>query len=183
MKRHRNVPPLTKEILAGLVQVCPVTGCWIVPSIQYPRYAGQALYHLVHELYKGPVPDDLMVRHVPCETKQCCNPDHLILGTQSENAADTWKNKKEGRRPNIRHGHIGLELRILDDLFGPCSMSRAECIGRVVVCHEALRTHFDGDMEELEKWLRLPDSEIPADWKPCIYGPGPRYRRRSQIAA
>jgi DNA invertase Pin-like site-specific DNA recombinase len=42
------------------------------------------------ELTNGPIPADKVVRHT-CDRKYCCNPAHLILGTQAENVADAVK--------------------------------------------------------------------------------------------
>jgi hypothetical protein len=41
----------------------------------------------------GPVPDGQFVLH-KCDNPKCCNPSHLFLGTQSDNAKDMWSKKR-----------------------------------------------------------------------------------------
>jgi len=50
-------------------------------------------------LFKGEISKGLVVRHM-CDNRKCVNPDHLILGTYSDNALDavsmgTWR-KQDG---------------------------------------------------------------------------------------
>jgi hypothetical protein len=43
--------------------------------------------------FRGPIPDGMCVLHT-CDIRLCVNPDHLFLGTQSENMRDM---RKKGR--------------------------------------------------------------------------------------
>jgi hypothetical protein len=47
-------------------------------------------HRLSYALYKGTVPDNLLVLHT-CDVKSCINPEHLYLGTKSDNGKDTAK--------------------------------------------------------------------------------------------
>lgn len=64
-----------------------------------------ALAHrLSYELHKGPIPDGLQILH-SCDVKNCINPDHLRVGTHSENMAEA---ADRGRmRSGPLHPHYG----------------------------------------------------------------------------
>jgi len=71
------------------------TGCWLMrttpSSSGYGRltrnYVPKGAHQVSYELFHGPMPSGHVVRHT-CDTPMCCNPDHLISGTRSENALD-----------------------------------------------------------------------------------------------
>lgn len=42
----------------------------------------------VYQLFKGPIPEGLMIRH-KCNNRPCVNPDHLLTGTALENKQDS----------------------------------------------------------------------------------------------
>lgn len=57
----------------------------------------QLAHRVAWALKHGPIPDGMLVCHT-CDNRKCCNPDHLWLGTNSENVAD-MKAKKRARAP------------------------------------------------------------------------------------
>lgn len=81
------------------------TGCWLWTGHKYKNGYGaikafgkMCLAHrLAFELYNGPIPDGLEVLH-SCDIKECINPDHLRLGTHSDNM------REAGERGLMRSG-------------------------------------------------------------------------------
>jgi HNH endonuclease len=60
--------------------------------------AGKVEYahRLAWQYWVGPIPDGLIVRHT-CDNPPCCNPAHLILGTQADNALDMVRRRRHGK--------------------------------------------------------------------------------------
>jgi hypothetical protein len=72
-------------------------------GIEYPvcKIGGKyiKLGWLVLEKTKGPKPNPKMVmRHFVCGNSKCCNPRHLVWGTEKENMADK---KRHGTEPDF----------------------------------------------------------------------------------
>ena len=82
------------ERIAHYSKPDPLSGCHIWQGPQSRGYGKvhhrkrQTFAHrLAWELRYGPIPDGMILRH-RCNVKSCVNPEHLVLGTQTENAAD-----------------------------------------------------------------------------------------------
>ena len=75
---------------------------------------GMMLSHRVSwELTNGPIPHGMYICH-SCDTPECCNPDHLFLGTQRDNVRDCMK---KGRRYDCRgENNSGAKLTKIDVL-------------------------------------------------------------------
>lgn len=99
---------LQDEILVArykdlIAKNCNIQGdCWIwqksldkdgygETSISRHRRKRWAAYKVAFILYKGMVANGLQIRHT-CNNKRCCNPDHLVLGTMSDNMQDRQYN-------------------------------------------------------------------------------------------
>lgn len=81
-----------QEYIKAHVAVDPDTDCWnwtggISPT-GYGVFHGGRAHRLSYMLFKGPIPFDLVVRH-QCHNRCCCNPAHLLLGTDQDNTNDT----------------------------------------------------------------------------------------------
>ena len=53
----------------------------------YYDHKTQSAHRVVYELFKGPIPDGLLVCHT-CDNPPCINPDHLWVGTYHDNLMD-----------------------------------------------------------------------------------------------
>lgn len=70
-------------------------GCWVWLGSKtkhgYGQFGGRKLGGRTHRLswgiFNGPIPPGLSVLH-RCDVRNCVNPDHLFLGTQSDNMKD-----------------------------------------------------------------------------------------------
>lgn len=114
-------------------------GCWLwtgyADADDYGQfrfnYRKYAAHRVAYELTYGPIPDGLWVLH-HCDTPRCCRPDHLWLGTNTENTADKVskgrqaigesngaKRLSEAQVREIRRRHAdGIPLRALGREFG-----------------------------------------------------------------
>lgn len=59
------------------------------------------VHRLMYDLFKGGVKDKLVMHS--CDNPKCCNPEHLMLGTNADNSQDMVDKKrslKGGNHPN-----------------------------------------------------------------------------------
>jgi hypothetical protein len=94
--KHPFGTPAHIRIMAN-IEVRNDTGCWIWlgsgtgrhGSISSERTKNDYVHRVMYEHANGRVLEaGQVVRHT-CDNGYCCNPDHLIIGTQKENAQDT----------------------------------------------------------------------------------------------
>lgn len=75
-------------------------GCWLFPKVDrlgYGHFTSHAPLTKAHRaawiFTHGPIPDGLDVCH-KCDVRNCCNPEHLWLGTEVENCGDARAKKR-----------------------------------------------------------------------------------------
>jgi hypothetical protein len=112
-----------------------VNGCWewqgTISKNGYGKTTDKCKHVMTHrlsyEIFKGPIEEGKNVCH-NCDNRKCINPEHLWLGTDSENMQDA-KNKKRLKECThkkfnemevnyIRHElKKGLKMKTLADFF------------------------------------------------------------------
>lgn len=127
----------------------PTTGCieWQrATTVGYGRIKHQGKLHLTHRavaqhrLNGGePIPRNIDVCHT-CDNPACVNPDHLFLGSRSENMVDCSRkgrmNAKPGIEPILTERHVdqvtsmrrrGMSQRAIGEVLG-CSRYAVESL-------------------------------------------------------
>ena len=93
------------------------TACWVwtgyLSDKGYGRYGARYAHRIMWEMFRGPLPTegrmyDSVVMHL-CDNTRCVNPDHLALGTQQQNMADSAAKGRHNRwnseKTHCPHGH------------------------------------------------------------------------------
>jgi vacuolar-type H+-ATPase subunit B/Vma2 len=72
----------------------PNSGCWLWTARISRRYGSahhngktESAHRIAWQLYKGEIPQGAFVLH-RCDTPMCVNPEHLFLGSASDNMRD-----------------------------------------------------------------------------------------------
>ena len=81
--------------------------CGPTNTFGYGRMTHGGRLQVAHRLswaeFKGPIPDGISVLHT-CDNPSCINPNHLWLGTYSDNIRDAWaKGRNKGRTGHKRN--------------------------------------------------------------------------------
>lgn len=87
---------------------------------QWRNTAGkhEVTHRAAWRLLVGPIPTRACVLH-RCDNAQCCNPDHLFLGTQADNVKDMWDKgrAKPGTSLGEAHGMSKLNGESVRDIL------------------------------------------------------------------
>lgn len=99
----------------------PMSGCWLwTSSLNAGGYGqkGRKVAHRVsYEIHKGPIPVGMCVCH-RCDQPSCVNPDHLFLGTRSDNMRDMSR-KGRGVNPSAKMNmELAREIRKIRETTG-----------------------------------------------------------------
>jgi hypothetical protein len=130
----REAAPVLERILARCV--VNERGCWIwqgcynhwgygqtkVGSRRDGSRRSTACHIATYEAKYGPVPDGLTLDHVVCDTRICCNPDHVVPATMRDNTlrSATAPTAINARKTHCVKGHPlnGENLRFRPDNNG-----------------------------------------------------------------
>lgn len=86
-------------------------------------------HHRYWTLHKGDIPDGLNVLH-RCDTPCCVNPEHLFIGTQTENIHDMERKNRSYHPAGEKHGRAILtEQQVREIRAAPTTRGLAEKYG------------------------------------------------------
>ena len=91
--------------------------CWLWTAALWPNGYGRVCvngrtvgsHRVAYELTYGPIPHGLFVCH-KCDVPACVNPDHLFLGSNTDNVRDMWR-KGRGKGLDPHNGKLTTEQR------------------------------------------------------------------------
>ena len=107
-----------------------VSGCWEWQGAKgrgYGHFKGHPAHRVSWKIHKDQDPQGFYVLHT-CDNRCCVNPNHLYLGTQSDNMRDMWQ--RERRKYNNGTAKHGWEtVTVIRDLYATGRYSFAQ-LGR-----------------------------------------------------
>lgn len=101
--RQHSARSISDRIMARVV--FGASDCWHYCGVRnafgYGRitYQGrtQVVHRLLYEAAVGPIPTGLSALH-RCDNPSCVNPDHIWIGTYSDNIRDSYAKGRRGRQ-------------------------------------------------------------------------------------
>jgi len=136
--------------------------CWLWTGARLPFGYGQLsvasrvlkAHRVSWELHLGPIPAGAWVLH-RCDNPPCVNPDHLFLGTHTENMADMAAKGRRAKQKGEAHGRAKLSdaqaqtIRFLcmKTLLNQCAIARLFGVSRSII----------GRIERRQAWSHLSD--------------------------
>lgn len=132
------------------------SSCFVVDSLHdngrgYIRLKHEGSYRGVHQITWeecfGPIPPGMCVCH-KCDNRACINPEHLFLGTDSDNKRDCVAKNRQAR--GATHGRTKLTIdsvRHIRDIYKPRiytirRISREFGVGYTTVRHILTRKNW-----------------------------------------
>ncbi len=122
---------------------------------------GSTAHKRSYEDHVGPVPTGFVLRHT-CENKRCCNPEHLIIGTQRDNYYDMSEEKRkemhkkagETYSKRVASGEITYSDEQIEQRRRAGALSRPSLVGRKKseehkkALSESLKRYYDSQNDE-----------------------------------
>ena len=119
---------LYKDMEKFMAKVKKTRGCWNWAGCIDPFGYGhicfksgkvhiQKAHRFAYLLHVGDIPKGKMVLHT-CDNRRCVNPDHLYVGTQSNNMKDMWNRERRPRNTGEANGLSKLTEKQVREIKG-----------------------------------------------------------------
>lgn len=129
------------------------TGCWFWLGFKnhlgYGVLGKDRAHRVAYKLFNGPIPKGLSVLH-RCDVRSCVNPEHLWLGTQTDNMRDCAIKGRSRTKPRFgeqnhaskltnesvfslrkMRNETGISFKRLAEIFGVSTMTAYRaCVGQ-----------------------------------------------------
>lgn len=95
----------------------PVTGCWNWTGYKYHGYGILAVsrrptkaHRISYAMHNGEIPRGMIICHT-CDNRACVNPQHLVVGTYTDNNRDMLTKGRHwyAKRTSCENGHAFTE--------------------------------------------------------------------------
>jgi hypothetical protein len=138
-----------KEYILLRIEHDPNGGCWLwsgrIGSHGYGAASGQRCHKDAHRLsysaFKGEIPTGLHVLH-KCDVRCCVNPDHLFVGTQSDNMRDMHAKGRGRGSMKPRWNRIPDDIRA--GVLASTGQTKAEIARRFGIAGASVRAILKG---------------------------------------
>lgn len=104
-------------------------------------------HRAVYEEFVGPIPAGLLVCHT-CDNPPCCNPEHLFLGSHSENQLDAVSKGRQG----MMHGEAHPSSKLTMEIARQIRQCRGVELGRTVADRFGVGTTTVFDIWSGKRW-------------------------------
>lgn len=132
-----------REYIQNRIKIDPDTGCWMWQRGRTHGYGkawdGQEsryVHRISYEAFTEPIPRGMHLLH-QCDTPLCCNPQHLLLGTQADNMHDMKRKGRQAKGERVKGSKLtgalvleirralysGLNQRDIARMFGVCQQT------------------------------------------------------------
>jgi hypothetical protein len=121
------------------------------PRIQFNNeYMG--LHRYIYILHKGQIPEGKLIRHT-CDNRKCINPEHLLIGTHSDNINDAKERNRLNPQRGIDNGNVKLTTEKAFAIF-----YSQESLNTLANKYKISRTQVS-DIKNKKRWKHLHSNE------------------------
>jgi hypothetical protein len=160
----RHCPMTSQEYIAKNSIPEPNSGCWLwtgsVNNWGYGRGRARGLrergaHRISFRAHRGPISPGLLVLH-RCDTPSCVNPDHLFLGTTSDNSKDMVAKGRQARIGGESHRGAKLTECAVRDIRAIAKSGRPYSVSELArqhgVSRRAIRFVITGASWKIDTW-------------------------------